>query len=147
MAAAFDELMISPFTDLSPADETLLGWTAYRALAIAQAKVADHRATLAVCPPEVNHANWCHNQGYCNREWEKSWTSMTGVLGALLKEELSGAEIHDKLEGYPIGGMTRECHDRTCRLNIKETAERKSVLKKEEVIIDEAVAALIKQLD
>ncbi|KAJ7757363.1 hypothetical protein DFH07DRAFT_958724 [Mycena maculata] len=142
---AFDELMTVSIDKLTPEDENLLGWAAYRALARAQAEVWDHRATLAVCPPDVLHSNWCNNPGYCTSEWEKSWVSLSGVLGALIKEELPGSEIHDKLETYSGGGMTRDCHRRTCN-SLKETAEAKSRLKKEEDIIDNAVEALINGL-
>ncbi|KAJ7443603.1 hypothetical protein B0H11DRAFT_2250519 [Mycena galericulata] len=146
MAEAFDELMTIPITDFTPEDEALIGWQAYRALAIAQAKVSDHRTTLAVFPPEANHANSCNTRAYCTKEWEKAWTSESGVLGALLKEELPGSEIHDKLETYSVGGLNAECHERTCRLNVKETPERKSSLKREEEIIDEALKGLLKRL-
>ncbi|KAJ7500564.1 hypothetical protein B0H11DRAFT_2378436 [Mycena galericulata] len=139
---AFDELMTIPITEISAVDEALMGWQAYRALARTQAEVADHRTTLAVCPPAPTHSDWCHNLPYCTQEWEKGWTAVSGVLGAFLKDELPGSDIHDKLETYSVGGMTRDCHNRTCN-TLKETAERKSVLKREEEIIDRAVTALV----
>ncbi|KAJ7506056.1 hypothetical protein B0H11DRAFT_1903971 [Mycena galericulata] len=143
IAQAFDALMTVPITEISLGDEALIGWEAYRALARAQAEVADHRTTLAVCPPEPLHSTWCHNPTFCTQEWVKGWTATSGVLGALLKEELPGCDVHDKLETFSVGGMTRDCHHRTCT-SLKETAEKKSVLKKEEEIIDKAVAALVK---
>ncbi|KAJ7084091.1 hypothetical protein C8R44DRAFT_894237 [Mycena epipterygia] len=144
IAKAFDELMGIPINDLSEEEELTMGWRAYRALAKAQAEVLDYRLTLASKPPTPNHCNWCTNHTYCEQEWEKMWTGMSGVLGALVKEELAGSEILDKLITYPVGGMNRECHRRTCE-GLHDTAETISVLKREEQLIDRAVARLIEQ--
>ncbi|KAJ6597752.1 hypothetical protein DFH09DRAFT_1304519 [Mycena vulgaris] len=145
IAQVFDDLMTTPITEVSAEDEALIGPQAYRALARAQARVADRRMTLAVCPPEPTHVSWCHSERFCTAEWESSWVSIAGVLGALIKDELPGSEIHDKLESYPIGAMTRECHHRTCT-NLRGDGERKSIFKQEEEIIDEAVEELMKQI-
>ncbi|KAJ7435446.1 hypothetical protein FB451DRAFT_1464202 [Mycena latifolia] len=142
IAQAFDELMTVPITELSTEDETLIGWPAYRALARAQADVADHRMTLAVCPPVPSHVSWCTSERFCASEWEAGWTSVSGILGALIREELPGSEIHDKLETYSFGAMTGDCRRRSCTTLKGET----SVLKKEEEIIDAAVNELMKQL-
>ncbi|KAJ7442284.1 hypothetical protein FB451DRAFT_112571 [Mycena latifolia] len=140
---AFDELMTIPINDVSAEDEQILGWEAYRALAKAQAQVLDHRMSLAVCPPAASHVSWCFNHAYCAAQWENSWMSMSGVLGDLIKYELPGAVIHDKLGDYPTGAMTGDCHALTCS-KVKEGVGRKSDLKKEEDIIDKALEALIK---
>ncbi|KAJ6470291.1 hypothetical protein C8R47DRAFT_1222668 [Mycena vitilis] len=144
IAAAFDELMSVPLHEVSPEDEVLIGWLAYRALARAQARVLDYRLTLAVKAPTANHCNWCSNHLYCAAEWEKMWTSTTGVLGALVKDELAGAEILARLGTYPYGGMNSECHRRTCA-GLEDTADKKSILRVEEDLVDDAVAELIKQ--
>ncbi|KAJ7659356.1 hypothetical protein DFH06DRAFT_1195568 [Mycena polygramma] len=144
IAQAFDELVATPVTLLTEEDEGLLGSDAFRALALAQAAVTDHRVTLAVCPPKPTHASWCHDTVYCTNQWNTTWTSTAGVLGWLIKDELAGAEIHDsKLEQLSVPGMTGECRLLTCG-NIREAPGRRSVLKEEEVIIDEAIARLMR---
>ncbi|KAJ7802692.1 hypothetical protein B0H14DRAFT_3488196 [Mycena olivaceomarginata] len=122
---AFDELVTIPIMDVSTEDQERLGWETLWAVARAQAAITDHRVTLAVCPPEPIHESQCYNIYHCTSEWEKAWTSQTGILGKLLKEELPGREIHDDLDDGP---------------------GRKSILKKEEDIIDDAIAGLVKQL-
>ncbi|KAJ7088487.1 hypothetical protein B0H15DRAFT_800952 [Mycena belliarum] len=146
---AFDELMSTSIKDMTAEDEQLIGQRAYRAIARAQAAVQDHRVTLAVCPPPPSHTNWCSgsmsNRKFCTDEWEAGWTSVSGVLGALIKAELPGSEIHDSLHAFSFGAMPFECRERTCT-SLKDTADRRSVLKKEEDIIDAEVEALMKEL-
>ncbi|KAJ7811411.1 hypothetical protein B0H14DRAFT_3880113 [Mycena olivaceomarginata] len=132
--------------DLNAVDEALIGWPAYRALARAQAEVLDTRLNLAVARiPDVNHCNWCNNHSYCQSEWAKMWTSVNGVLGALIKEELPGSAILQKLPTYDCGGMTYDCHRRTCD-GLKDTVDKVSILKEEEGIIDRHVTELMGQL-
>ncbi|KAJ7926853.1 hypothetical protein B0H13DRAFT_2313105 [Mycena leptocephala] len=146
IVAAFYEIMNNPnINDISPEQEALMGWKAYCALATAMAAVMDYRLTLAWNPPTPNHCNWCTNHTLCRLEWEKGWTSIPGVLGALLKDELAGLEIHDNLEMYPVGAMNVECHRRTCE-GLKQTSERKSILRVEESITDQAIQELMRQL-
>ncbi|KAJ7041725.1 hypothetical protein C8F04DRAFT_946856 [Mycena alexandri] len=135
--AAFDDLVAVPVIDMTVEDEALLGTQAFRALVLTQAKVTDHRMSLAVCPPLPTHATWCRNPAYCQTQWESAWTSIAGPLGWLIKEELSGAEIHNKLDLWVPMAMTGECRLLTC-------SRLKEDLKREEVIIDSAVTALIR---
>ncbi|KAJ7155283.1 hypothetical protein C8R46DRAFT_1227235 [Mycena filopes] len=143
IGSAFDELMGISINNLSEDEEKVLGPLAYRALARAQAKVLDARLRLALKAPDVNHCNYCSNIPYCREEWEKMWTSVNGVLGALIKEDLPGSVIMDKLRTYSRGGMTYECHRRTCE-GLQDTEDKVSILREEEGLIDEAVAALLK---
>ncbi|KAJ7024499.1 hypothetical protein C8F04DRAFT_1192316 [Mycena alexandri] len=141
---AFDELMGVTINDISEEDERIMGWPAYRALAKVQAKVLDARLNLALDRiPDVNHCNWCNNLGYCKGEWAKMWTSSEGILGALLKDELSGAEVMEKLSSYPRGGMNVECHMRTCA-GLQDTAEKVSIFREEEGLVDAAVEELLR---
>ncbi|KAJ7302672.1 hypothetical protein DFH08DRAFT_826417 [Mycena albidolilacea] len=87
---AFDELMTIPIMDISTEDQERLGWETLWAVARAQAAITDHRVTLAVCLPELIHESQCYSIYHCTSEWEKAWTSQTGILGKLLKEELLG---------------------------------------------------------
>ncbi|KAJ7484508.1 hypothetical protein FB451DRAFT_1169557 [Mycena latifolia] len=140
---AFYELMSESILEISNTDEVLLGWPAYRALVRTHAEVAHHRLTLALFPPEVVHANFCYDNQYCANHWAENWVGMSGVVGTLLKDELSGAEMHDALSGMQVPGMTGEC----CLLtitSIQDTPAAKSLLRKEEEYIDNAVEALIK---
>ncbi|KAJ7031447.1 hypothetical protein C8F04DRAFT_1397194 [Mycena alexandri] len=140
---AFDDLMSVPINEFSAEDEATIGWVAYRALAKAQAKVLDARLNLALRVPDVNHCNWCSNLPRCRGEWERMWTSTDGVLGAIIREELAGAEILDKLATYPHGAMVDECHRRTCE-GLQDTPGKVSVLREEEGLIDEAVEDLMR---
>ncbi|KAJ7433481.1 hypothetical protein B0H11DRAFT_1939405 [Mycena galericulata] len=60
-------------------------------------------------------------RAYCTKEWEKAWTSESGVLGALMKEELPGSEIHDKLETYAkeVGNFARKLQ------KVRESSKKK----------------------
>ncbi|KAJ7748446.1 hypothetical protein B0H14DRAFT_3604128 [Mycena olivaceomarginata] len=91
----------------------------------------------------VNHCNWCSDHAYCQLQWNKMWTSVSGVLGALIKDELAGSVVLDQLEGYPVDGMNLECQRRTCD-GLKDTVDKKSILKREEDIIDAAARELMK---
>lgn len=143
IAKAFDELMAIPINDIAEEDEYLMGAIAYRALTKTQASVLDARLNLALVNiPDVNHCNWCSNHAYCQLEWIKMWTSTAGVLGALLKEELSGAEILEKLPTYDRGGMSSDCHRRTCD-GLRDTEDKVSVLREEEGLIDGAIQELL----
>ncbi|KAJ6592417.1 hypothetical protein B0H19DRAFT_1245294 [Mycena capillaripes] len=144
IAKGFDELMAVPITEITLEEEALMGWAAYRALARAQAEVLDYRLTLALKPPTPNHCNWCSNHTCCANEWEKMWMSPSGVLGALIKDELAGSEILDNLNTYPVGTMNVECHRRTCE-GLEGTTESPSILKGEETLIDNAITQLMKQ--
>ncbi|KAJ7477902.1 hypothetical protein B0H11DRAFT_2281133 [Mycena galericulata] len=146
ITTGFDELMTCPIKDISAEDEELMGWPAYRALAQAQAEVLDLRLSLAVARiPDVNHWNGCHTHTYCQSEWAKMWTSLGGVLGALIKEELSGSEVLEKLPTYYSGGMNMECHRRTCD-GLKDTPDKVSILRGGEEIIDRHVTELKRAL-
>jgi hypothetical protein len=46
---------------------------------------------------------------------------------------------------YPVGAMNMECRRRTCE-GLKQTSERKSILRVEESITDQAIQELIRQL-
>ncbi|KAJ7468188.1 hypothetical protein FB451DRAFT_1401436 [Mycena latifolia] len=140
---AFYELMSESILEISNADEVLLGWPAYRALVRTHAEVAHHRLTLALFPPEVVHANFCYDNQYCANHWAENWVGMSGVVGTLLKDELSGAEMHDALSGMQVPGMTGECRLLTIT-SIQDTPAAKSLLRKEEEYIDNTVEALIK---
>ncbi|KAJ6502954.1 hypothetical protein C8R47DRAFT_1252012 [Mycena vitilis] len=141
----FDDLMCIPINKLSLQDETLLGWDTLWTLAKTQAAVLDHRLNLAICPPAPTHVSWCHNEYFCTTEWEKAWVSRTGILGMLLREELPGSVIHDALDITSAGAMTGECRILTCN-KIREAEGRMNDLKKEEYIIDDALAGLAKTL-
>ncbi|KAJ6458967.1 hypothetical protein C8R45DRAFT_402014 [Mycena sanguinolenta] len=141
---AFDELIGWPFQDISEEDEALMGWTVYRALARAQAEVLDARLNLAVKVPDVNHANWCGNHAYCATQWLNMWTSMDGVVGALIKEELPGAVILEKLPTFDRGSMNSDCHARTCNGLKDQSADELSIFREEEAIVDRHLAALLK---
>ncbi|KAJ7814611.1 hypothetical protein B0H14DRAFT_2849941 [Mycena olivaceomarginata] len=142
----FDELMATPVNDISTEDEALMGWPTYCALARAQAEVLDTHLNLAVaCIPDVNHCNWCSNHSYCQSEWAKMWTSVNGVLGALMKEELPGSAILQKLPTYDCGRMNYNCHRQTCD-GLKDMVDKVSILKEEEGIIDRHVTELMGQL-
>ncbi|KAJ6451418.1 hypothetical protein C8R45DRAFT_1113533 [Mycena sanguinolenta] len=122
---AFDELMLVPVNDISKEDEAMIGWPAFRALAKAQLQVMDTRLNLAV-----------------RGEWAKMWTSMDGVLGALIKEELPGSQILEKLPTLYRGSMNSECHRRTCD-GLKGSVDKLSILREEEELIDKAVEELM----
>ena len=139
---AFDELMLVPVNDISKEDEAMIGWAAFRALAKAQLQVMDARLNLAVRVPAVNHCNECSVHGFCQGEWAKMWTSMDGVLGALIKEELPGSQILEKLPTFYRGGMNSECHRRTCD-GLKGSVDKLSILREEEELIDKAVEELM----
>ncbi|KAJ7084735.1 hypothetical protein C8R43DRAFT_965247 [Mycena crocata] len=141
----FDMLVTVPINDLSPKDEELMGWVAYRALAKAQATVLEKRLSLVCGPPTVNHCNWCTNHSYCQAEWNKGWTSMSGVLGAVIEEDLAGCQIYEKLEKYSVGGMNRECHRRTCE-GVKDSTNKISILLEEEEVINKVISELIKAM-
>ncbi|KAJ7649693.1 hypothetical protein FB45DRAFT_1017156 [Roridomyces roridus] len=143
---AFDELMSVPINELTPEEEETMGWKAYRALARAQAEVLDVRLRLAVARiPVVNHVNWCYNHTWCQAEWTKMWTSMSGVLGALIKEDAPGAQILENLATYDRGGTTEECFRRTCE-GLQDTPEKVSILKEEEGVVDREVEKLLQAL-
>jgi len=102
---------------------------------------------------------------YCKAQWDAAWLSIpAGVASWLLRDELSGAEIHEKLNWFSCGTMTGQCVRLTCdqvQLEFScgtmtgqcvhltcdqvqlETPEEKSVLRHEEVIIDAAVKELL----
>ncbi|KAJ7294018.1 hypothetical protein C8J57DRAFT_1211387 [Mycena rebaudengoi] len=114
-----------------------LGGGAFAVLAKTQAQIMDHRLTLAIMPPEVSHALGCYNHYQCQSQWEDAWTSIPcGVAGWLLRDELSGAEILEKLNSFSAGTMTGECLRSTCD-SVQEKPDKKSMLKKEEEMIDE----------
>ncbi|KAJ7191549.1 hypothetical protein GGX14DRAFT_600289 [Mycena pura] len=142
---AFDELISVPVNDFSPEEEGLLGTDAFLMLAKTQAKIMDHRTTLAVLPPPPTHALCCHNNSYCKIQWEAAWLSIpAGVAGWLLKHELSGAEIYEKLNWFSAGTMTGECLRLTCDNIQLETPTKKSVLREEEDIVDRAIANILR---
>ncbi|KAJ7024268.1 hypothetical protein C8F04DRAFT_1270457 [Mycena alexandri] len=142
---AFDILATIPINTIEPEDEELMGWPAYWALAKAQAEVLDHRLRLAVKPPVPNHCNECHDHMWCAGQWEEAWTSLAGPLGDFIVEELAGSEIMAKLSTYRVGGMHFECFRRTCE-GLKDSEDGKSILRREEEIIDDAVQQLMNQL-
>ncbi|KAJ7172912.1 hypothetical protein C8R43DRAFT_943974 [Mycena crocata] len=131
----FYELMSASILDISQSDEGYLGWPVYRAL---------HRLTLALFPPDVVHANFCYDRSYCEGCWTRKWLDTeVGSLGTLLKDEVSGSEMHDTLSDMVVPGMTGECCLLTVR-SIQDTAANPSLLKKEEEYIEGAVEALIR---
>ncbi|KAJ7088974.1 hypothetical protein C8R44DRAFT_892596 [Mycena epipterygia] len=140
---AFYELMSESILEISEVDEIHLGWAAYRALVRTHAEVARHRLTLALFPPDAVHANFCYDNEYCGSRWAENWVGMSGGLGTLLKDELSGAEMHDALVEMKVPGMTGECRLLTIT-SIQDTAAAKSLLRKEDDYVDKAVAALIR---
>ncbi|KAJ7195530.1 hypothetical protein GGX14DRAFT_575596 [Mycena pura] len=142
---AFDELISVPVNDFPADDEELLGPQAFLVLAKTQAHITEHRLSLAISPPEPVHALCCHNHTYCKAQWDAAWLSIpAGVAGWLLRDELSGAEIHEKLNWFSCGTMTGQCVRLTCDQVQLETPEEKSVLRHEEVIIDAAVKELLR---
>ncbi|KAJ6600117.1 hypothetical protein B0H10DRAFT_1824948 [Mycena sp. CBHHK59/15] len=141
---AFYELMSGSILEISETDEEYLGWGAYRALVRTHAEVAHHRLTLALFPPNVVHANFCYDNEYCTNCWAQNWVGMSGGLGNLLKDEISGAEVHDALSDMPVPGMTGECRLLTIT-SIQDTPAGKSLLRKEEEYMDKVVEALVKE--
>ncbi|KAJ7770155.1 hypothetical protein DFH07DRAFT_768701 [Mycena maculata] len=59
-------------------------------------------------------------------------------------DEISGLDLHDALHEMVVPGMNKECRVLTV-MSIQDTPDGKSLLKKEEEYIDNAVEALIKQ--
>ncbi|KAJ7487741.1 hypothetical protein B0H11DRAFT_2014598 [Mycena galericulata] len=141
---AFYELMSGSILEISVTDEDLLGWSAYRTLVRTHAKVAQYRLGLAFFPPDSVHANSCYDNRYCGESWAKNWVGISGGLGTLLKDEISGSDLHDALHEMVVPGMNEECRVLTVT-SIQDTPDGKSLLKKEEEYIDNAVEALIKQ--
>ncbi|KAJ7736410.1 hypothetical protein B0H14DRAFT_2993853 [Mycena olivaceomarginata] len=145
ISMGFDELMAVPINNISAEDESIMGWATYRALARqssgCRAGLPSVRLTLLLQIHTPNHCNWCTSHSYCAGEWERMWMSTSGVFGALVKEELAGAEILEMLDLYTVGGMNTECHRRTCE-GLKGPS---SILRGEEALIDQAIAELLKQ--
>ncbi|KAJ7777921.1 hypothetical protein DFH07DRAFT_1056285 [Mycena maculata] len=141
---AFYELMSTSILEVSREDEATMGSEAYRALVRTQAAVAQYRLGLALFPPDAVHANFCYNNNFCGGEWARNWVGISGGLGSLLKDEMSGSEIHDALNEMRVPGMNEECRILTIS-SIQDTPNGKSLLKKEEDLIEEAVESLIKQ--
>lgn len=141
---AFRELMDSSILEVSVEDEATMGWDAYRALGRTQAEVQQHRISLALFPPDAVHALACYDHNGCNEIWAHNWVGISGGLGRLLKDEMTGLEMHDALANMEVPGMRAECRIQTIE-SIQDTPTVKSLLKKEEDYIEEAVAALIKQ--
>ncbi|KAJ7881866.1 hypothetical protein B0H13DRAFT_2344972 [Mycena leptocephala] len=83
----------------------------------------------------------CYNKDYCERRWGDNWVGLSGGLGPLLVDELSGAELHDSLAKMEVSGMTEECR----LLTIQDTPSVKSRLRKKEELVDTAVEDLIRQ--
>ncbi|KAJ6530482.1 hypothetical protein DFH09DRAFT_1093529 [Mycena vulgaris] len=140
---AFYELMSGSVLEISEADDEVLGWDAYRMLVRTQATVTQYRLTLALFPPDTVHASFCYDQEYCGKSWADNWVGMAGGLGTLLRDELSGSEMHDALVDMQVPGMTGECRLLTIT-SIQDSPTKKSLLRKEEEFIDAAVEALIR---
>ncbi|KAJ7336839.1 hypothetical protein DFH08DRAFT_1017957 [Mycena albidolilacea] len=121
---AFEELMAQSVLNLAEEDEQDLGWKAYRILPV--------------------HAPNCYSNQYCGRSWEEQWVAASGPLGSLLRDQLSGKELHDQLHDLSIPGMEPECRRMTVRM-MQETPTEKSLLKAEENYIEDAVQGLISQ--
>ncbi|KAJ7831052.1 hypothetical protein B0H14DRAFT_2592966 [Mycena olivaceomarginata] len=121
---AFEELMAQSVLNLAEEDEQDLGWKAYRILPV--------------------HAPNCYSNQYCGRSWEEQWVAASGPLGSLLRDQLSGKELHDQLHDLSIPGMEPECRQMTVRM-MQETPTEKSLLKAEENYIEDAVQGLISQ--
>ncbi|KAJ7259954.1 hypothetical protein B0H12DRAFT_1069855 [Mycena haematopus] len=141
---AFYEMMAGSILEISEEDEGLLGWPAYRALVRTHAEVAQYRLTLALFPPDVVHANFCYDNTSCGTRWAENWVGLSGGLGALLRDAVSGAEMHDALSDMEVPGMTIEC----CLLtitSIQDTPSVKSRLRREDEYVEKAVALLISQ--
>ncbi|KAJ7352038.1 hypothetical protein DFH08DRAFT_1077839 [Mycena albidolilacea] len=141
---AFEELMVQSVLTLEEEDEQDLGWNAYRVLVRTQAEVMQHKLCLAFFPVQPVHAPDCYSNEYCGRSWEENWVAASGPLGSLLRDQLSGKELHDKLHDLSIPGMEPECRRRTVRI-MQETPTEKSLLKAEEKYIEDAVQELIRQ--
>ncbi|KAJ7878201.1 hypothetical protein B0H13DRAFT_2346745 [Mycena leptocephala] len=101
---AFREMMSGSILELSEVEEMLLGWPAYRTLVRTHAEVAHYRLTLALFPPDVIHADFCYNKDYCERRWGDNWVGLSGGLGPLLVDELSGAVSRQALGRPGCGG-------------------------------------------
>ncbi|KAJ7714867.1 hypothetical protein B0H16DRAFT_1898951 [Mycena metata] len=112
---AFREMMSASILDLSLQEEAWLGWDAYRVLV----------------------------RTHAQSRWEANWVGLTGGLGTLLMDEVSGAEMHDGLSEMEVPGMTGECRLLTIT-SIQDTPSEKSLLRKEEQLVETAVEALIK---
>jgi hypothetical protein len=125
-------------------EEMLLDWPAYQTLVRTHSEVAHYRLTLALFPPDVIHADFCYNKDYCEHRWGDNWVGLSGGLGPLLVDELSGAELHDSLAKMEVSGMTEECRLLTIT-SIQDTPSVKSRLRKEEELVDTAVEDLIRQ--
>ncbi|KAJ7716030.1 hypothetical protein B0H14DRAFT_3522436 [Mycena olivaceomarginata] len=141
---AFEELMAQSVLTLAEEDEQDLGWNAYRILVRTQAEVMQHKLCLAFFPVQPVHAPNCYSNQYCGRSWEEQWVAASGPLGSLLRDQLSGKELHDKLHDLSIPGMEPECRRMTVRI-MQETPTEKSLLKAEENYIEDAVQELISQ--
>ncbi|KAJ7691393.1 hypothetical protein B0H14DRAFT_2652055 [Mycena olivaceomarginata] len=142
---AFEELMVQSVLTLEEEDEQDLGWNVYRVLVRTQAEVMQHKLCLAffflynLFMPQTAYSN-----EYCGRSWEENWVAASGPLGSLLRDQLSGKELHDKLHDLSIPGMEPECRRRMARI-MQETPTEKSLLKTEEKYIEDAVQELIRQ--
>ncbi|KAJ6552914.1 hypothetical protein B0H19DRAFT_1370691 [Mycena capillaripes] len=140
---AYYELMSGSMLEVTSEDELSLGWDAYRSLVRAHAEVTQYRLALALFPPEVVHSSLCFSHDYCKRCWVDNWMGMSGGVGNLLKDGLTGSEMHDALGNMEVSGMTGECRLLTIT-SIQDTPGKKSSLRKEEDIIDKAVEVLIR---
>ncbi|KAJ7485617.1 hypothetical protein FB451DRAFT_1392350 [Mycena latifolia] len=98
---AFYELMSVSILEVSREDEKAIGSEAYRALVRTHAEVRQHRLELAFFPPEPVHALGCYDKDYCGDSWMKNWVGISGGLGSLLKDEMSGLEMLDALSRMP----------------------------------------------
>ncbi|KAJ7705164.1 hypothetical protein B0H14DRAFT_2647406 [Mycena olivaceomarginata] len=80
---AYYELMSGSMLEVTSEDELLLCWDAYRSLVRAHDEVTQ-----------------------C---WVDNWMGMFGGVGNLLKDGLTGLEMHDALGDMDVSGMTGEC--------------------------------------
>ncbi|KAF8207496.1 hypothetical protein K438DRAFT_1962421 [Mycena galopus ATCC 62051] len=142
---AFEKLMSESILDLSEEDERWLGWDAYRALVQTKEDVTRHRLELAFFPPQVTHCSQCYSLTFCGDAWAEKWVSISGPLGALLRDEIPAKEFRDTLQQMTVPSMTTECFSLTVRSILAPPAPERNQLKMEEEYILKAVEALIKQ--
>ncbi|KAJ7771345.1 hypothetical protein DFH07DRAFT_768317 [Mycena maculata] len=118
----FKDLTKKSILDITENDEQLLGRSTYCLLVRTHAEVDQHRTGLTFRTP---------------LSWEEAWFGKAGTPGmvaALLDQCIQGVALYKVLHQYQVPGM---CDD---------TAEKISSIKREDVIIDDAVKKLKKSM-
>lgn len=98
--------------------------------------VRQHRMELIPYIPEPKHVAECKDRGRCARDWTTSYASAM-LLFAHTRHYYSGREVFDKLKTIEVHTV----HD-ACRKLTLADIEKRCVLWKEEVILEEGKAKI-----